>query len=61
MNEFKIGQAVKLESVDSFSRQLEDFINNFEDQADEYRQGLIGANEKYGQDKLIETITRILV
>lgn len=60
MNEFKIGQAVKLESVDGFSQQLEDFINNFEDQAEEYRRGLIGANEKYGQDKLIKTIVGIL-
>lgn len=60
MNEFKIGQAVKLESVDSFSLQLEDFINNFEDQAEEYRQGLIGANEKYGQDKLIKTLIEIV-
>lgn len=60
LNEFKIGQAVKLDSVEGFSRQLEDFINNFEDQAEEYKQGLIGANKKYGQDRLIERITGIL-
>lgn len=60
LNEFKIGQAVKLDSVDSFSQQLEEFINNFEEQADEYRQGLIGANKKYGQDRLIETIVGVL-
>jgi glycosyltransferase involved in cell wall biosynthesis len=60
LNEFKVGQAVKLDSVDSFSQQLEEFINNFEEQADEYRQGLIGANKKYGQDRLIKTIVKIL-
>ena len=60
LSEFKIGQAVKLDSVESFSRQLEEFINNFEDQAEEYKQGLIGANKKYGQDRLIERITEIV-
>ena len=60
LQEFKVGQAVKLVSVESFSRQLEDFINNFENQADEYQQGLAGANKKYGQDRLIEKILEIL-
>ena len=58
--EFKIGEAVKLDSVDVFSKQLEHFVNTFPQKAEEYRQGLIGANEKYGQDKLIQRIVRIL-
>lgn len=60
LSEFKIGQAVKLDSVESFSKQLEEFINSFENQAKEYRQGLMGANKKYAQEKLIETIVTIL-
>lgn len=60
LSEFKIGEAVKLDSVDVFSKQLEHFVNTFPQKAAEYRQGLIGANEKYGQDKLIQRIVGIL-
>ncbi len=60
LQEFKIGQAVRLDSEDSFSRQLEGFINGFENQVEAYRQGLIGANKKYGQDGLIKLILKIL-
>ena len=60
LQEFKTGEAVKLDSVDVFSKQLEQFINTFPEKAEEYRQGLISANEKYGQDKLIQRIVEIL-
>lgn len=60
LSKFKIGEAVKLDSVDVFSKQLEHFVNTFPQKAVEYRQGLIGANEKYGQDKLIQRIVGIL-
>ena len=60
LQEFKIGQAVRLDSVESFSRQLEEFINCFENRSEEYRQGLVGANKKYGQDRLIEKIVEII-
>lgn len=60
LQEFKIGEAVQLDSIDIFSKQLEQFINTFSEKAEEYRQGLIGANEKYGQDKLIQRIVGIL-
>ena len=60
LQEFKIGEAVQLDSIDIFSKQLEQFINTFSEKAEEYRQGMIGANEKYGQDKLIQRIVGIL-
>lgn len=59
LQEFTIGEAVKLDSVDVFSRQLENFVNTFEEKKETYKQGLIGANEKYGQDKLIQHIIKI--
>ena len=59
LQEFTIGEAVKLDSVDVFSRQLENFVNTFEEKRATYNQGLIGANEKYGQDKLIQHIIKI--
>ena len=60
LEEFNVGEAVKLDSVDVFSRQLEQFVNKFPEKHEIYRQGLIGANGKYGQDKLIQCITNIL-
>lgn len=60
LKEFNIGEAVQLDSVEVFSRQLENFVNTFPDHQEMYRQGLLGANEKYGQDKLIQRIVGIL-
>lgn len=60
LQEFNIGEAVQLDSVEVFSRQLENFVNTFPDHQETYRQGLLGANEKYGQDKLIQRIVGIL-
>lgn len=61
LSEFKIGEAVRLESIETFSKQLEEFVNTFPLKSEEYRQGLIGANEKYGQDKLIQRIIGIFL
>lgn len=60
LQEFCIGEAVKLDSVESFTKQLEDFVNNFKGKADNYKAGLIGANEKYSQGNLIRNIVEIL-
>lgn len=60
LQEFTIGEAVQLDSIDVFSKQLETFVNTFKDKEETYKQGLIGANEKYGQDKLIQHIIQIL-
>ena len=60
LQEFDVGEAVKLDSVDVFSKQLEKFVNEFPEKQESYRQGLIKANEKYGQDKLIQCIVHIL-
>lgn len=60
LQEFKIGDAVKLDSVDVFKKQLEKFVNTFKENADNYKVGLIGANEKYSQDNLIKYIVACL-
>lgn len=60
LQEFDVGEAVKLDSVDVFSKQLEKFVNEFPEKQERYHQGLIKANEKYGQDKLIKRIVGIL-
>lgn len=58
--EFKVGEVAQLDSVESFSHQLENFVNTFRDKAEEYREGLIGANDKYSHENLIKTIVGIL-
>lgn len=45
LQEFTIGEAVQLDSIDVFSKQLETFVNTFKDKEETYKQGLIGANE----------------
>ena len=60
LEEFKIGEVVRLDSVETFSKQLESFVNTFKENAEQYRAGLIGANKKYGQDNLIKNILKIL-
>lgn len=60
LEEFNIGEAVQLDSVETFSKQLEEFVNTFKTKAEQYGAGLMGANEKYGQDKLIYRIMSIL-
>lgn len=58
--EFKVGEAVKLDSVEVFSQQLEKFVNEFAEKSVEYKKGLLGANEKYGQRNLIMRLLAIL-
>ncbi len=58
--EFPVGEAVRLDSVETFALQLESFVNGFEAKAETYRAGLAGANEKYSQARLIARIVGIL-
>ena len=60
LKEFNVGEAVQLDSVEVFSRQLEKFVNSFSARQEIYRDGLIAANQKYGQDKLIQRIVGIM-
>ena len=59
--EFKIGEVVQLDTIESFSKQLEKFVNTFRSKAEEYKAGLIGANEKYSHENLIKTIVGVFV
>lgn len=60
LDEFCIGEAVKLDNLDVFTKQLEEFINSFNSKSNEYKKGLMGANEKYSQKNLIKNIINIL-
>ena len=58
LQQFKIGQAIDLSSVEAFSQQLEKFIDDLVSHTEEYQQGLDQANVAYGQDKLIKGILK---
>lgn len=58
LQQFKIGQAIDLSSVEAFSQQLEGFIDDLVSNTEEYQQGLNQANIVYGQDKLIKGILK---
>ena len=60
LEEFCVGEAVKLDSVDVFAAQLESFVNSFKGNAEKYKTGLIAANEKYSQANLIKRIVAAL-
>lgn len=60
LQEFTVGEAVRLDSVEIFTKQIEEFVNTFKSKADAYRVGLIGANEKYSQENLVKRIVEVL-
>ena len=56
LQKFNIGKAIDLSSVEAFSKQLEEFIDDLVQNTETYQQGLDAANVAFGQDKLIEGI-----
>lgn len=58
LQQFNVGKAIDLSSVEAFSRQLEEFIEDLVKNTAVYQQGLDEANHVYGQDKLIQGILR---
>jgi glycosyltransferase involved in cell wall biosynthesis len=56
LQKFNIGKAVDLSSVEAFSKQLEEFIDDLVQNTETYQQGLDAANIAFGQDKLIKGI-----
>ena len=58
LQQFNVGKAIDLSSVEAFSRQLEEFIEDLVKNTAVYQQGLDEANNVYGQDKLIQGILR---
>ena len=60
LSEFMIGEAVELDTVEKFSKQLEVFMNTFDDKQEIYKKCLIEANQKYSHENLIKNILNIL-
>ncbi|WP_206512570.1 glycosyltransferase [Veillonella ratti] len=53
---YKIGEALNLNSEDEFSVQLEQFVNSYNRNKDNYKTGLEAANTAFSHEKLIHNI-----
>ena len=60
INEFEIGEFANLASIDDFSKQLQNFVNQFESKKLIYQNALKNANEKYSGANLAKQIVQIL-
>lgn len=60
LEKFKIGESVKLDSVEQFSRQLEQFVNSFEEKQEQYQKGLTDANDEYSPTQFIRNLLTII-
>lgn len=58
LEHYHVGEAVALENVDKFKHQLENFVNNYPGQRQQYKYGLIAANEAYSHESLIKAILK---
>lgn len=58
LENFNVGEAVALDSVERFTRQLEEFVNSYPEKHGQYKAGLIAANEAYSHENLIKAILK---
>ena len=53
LQQFKVGIAINMESQEIFIKQLEEFVNDFQNNIKTYNKALADANNAYSQKKLI--------
>ncbi len=56
LQQFNIGQAIDLSSVENFVKQLENFISDLVENTAAYQQGLDDANRAYSQSQMLREI-----
>ena len=56
LEKYKIGMAADLSSVEAFTKQLEQFVEELTRHADEYKKNLDAANREYSHERLIRNI-----
>lgn len=55
---YKVGEALALDNVAAFSKQLEQFVNEYPDKKELYAAGLQQANAAYSHENLLQAILR---
>lgn len=58
LQQFNIGQAIDLRSVENFTKQLENFIADLVENTAAYQQGLDAANKAYSQSEMLREILK---
>lgn len=58
LENFNVGEAVALDSVERFTKQLEVFVNGYPEKHEQYKSGLVAANEAYSHENLIKAILK---
>lgn len=56
LNKYNIGEAISLDNIEDFAKQLENFINTFYDNLQKYQYNLNAANKEYSHEQLINNI-----
>lgn len=56
LQNYKIGKAMALDNVDNFTKQLEDFVNDYSTARIQYKEGLLQANKMYSHENLLQAI-----
>lgn len=58
LENFNVGEAVALDSVERFTKQLEAFVNSYPEKHEQYKASLVAANEAYSHENLIKAILK---
>lgn len=56
LENFNVGEAIALDDLDAFTKQLEQFVNNYPENRLKYKKGLELANEAFSHEKLIHNL-----
>lgn len=58
LENYNVGEAVALDSVDRFTKQLEQFVSNYPEKHEQYKAGLVAANEAFSHENLLKAILK---
>lgn len=58
LENYNVGEAVALDSVERFTKQLEEFVNSYPKKCKKYKAGLVAANKAYSHENLINSILK---
>lgn len=58
LEKYCVGEAVAMNSVEDFRKQLENFVNTYQNKVSEYAEALKKANIEYGHENLIKNILK---
>ena len=56
LENFNVGEALALDSVDIFTKQLEKFVNEYPKNRNKYKEELVKANEAFSHERLIKAL-----